>query len=326
MIRIGLLGAAKITPIAVIEPAAQRNDCIIAAVACSHKTRGADFAKTHNIASVETDYETLITRDDIDLIYNALPPNRHMDLSIAALNAGKAVLCEKPFAMNAGQAKAMVAASAKTGCHLVEAFHYRFHPAFIRSLQLVTEGAVGAVQRIEACFDASIPYQRGELRHTASLGGGALMDLGCYPLHWARMLAASEPAVISASAQTGAHADIDIAMDAELEFQNGISAHISCSMQDGVPTGAEFTVHGDKGKLRMSNPLTPSTGHMISIEANATTTTEIVEGGPTYEYQLDHMMAVMLKKSTPLTGGQDAVANMTAIDAIYESAGMKPRG
>lgn len=326
MIRIGLLGAAKIAPPAIIEPAAQRDDCFIAAVACSNEARGAAFARTHNIASVETDYAALIGRDDIDLIYNALPPNRHLDLTIAALTAGKAVLCEKPFAMNASQAKEMVAASEKTGCLLVEAFHYRFHPAFQRLLDLLGNGAIGAVQHIEALFEVAIPYKEGELRHTASLGGGAMMDLGCYPLHWARMIAGSEPTIASASAQTGMQPDIDIVMQASLEFPNGVAANISCSMQDGASKRSEIIVHGETGKLYMSNPIHPSFGHLISIEVEGETTTETVDGGPTYEYQLAHMLAVMAKKTLQLTGGEDAIANMVAIDAIYEAAGMKPRG
>lgn len=326
MIRIGLLGAAKIALPAVIEPAAQRDDCFIAAVACSNEARGAAFAQTHNIAFVETSYEALIGRDDIDLIYNALPPNRHHDLTILALTAGKSVLCEKPFAMNALQAREMVAASKKTGSLLVEAFHYRFHPAFQRLLDLLNNSAIGAVKHIEAVFEVEIPYKEGELRHTASLGGGALMDLGCYPLHWVRMIAGSEPTITSASAQTDVQPDIDIAMQASLEFPNGIAANISCSMQDGVPKHSEIIVHGETGKLHMSNPIHPSFGHLISIEVGGKTTTETVDGGPTYDYQLAHMLAAMAKKTRQLTGGDDAVANMVAIDAIYEAAGMKPRG
>lgn len=204
MIRIGVLGAAKIAPKAIIDPAAKRGDCTVSAVACRDGARGAEFAQACGVASVETDYEALVLREDVDLVYNALPPNRHADLTIAALKAGKAVLCEKPFAMNAAEARAMVAAGRETGRALVEAFHYRFHPAFRHALALLRDGAIGAVQRIDASFSIAIPYKEGELRHTLALGGGSLMDLGCYPLHWARTIAGGEPRIASASAETGA--------------------------------------------------------------------------------------------------------------------------
>ena len=107
MIRIGILGAAKIAPKAIIDPASSRDDCMIHAVAARDVEKARAYAQEHGIEHVETDYEALVRRDDLDLIYNALPPHRHAELSIAALEAGKAVLCEKPFAMNSAEAARM---------------------------------------------------------------------------------------------------------------------------------------------------------------------------------------------------------------------------
>lgn len=115
MIRMGILGAAKIAPKAVIDPVSRRDDCEIVCVAARDGAKARAYADEHSIPEIAESYEALIARPDIDLIYNALPPNRHADLSIAALEAGKAVLCEKPFAMNAAEARAMVDASARTG-------------------------------------------------------------------------------------------------------------------------------------------------------------------------------------------------------------------
>ena len=246
-------------------------------------------------------------------------------MTIAALNAGKAVLCEKPFAMNAVEAEAMAAASRETGRPLVEAFHYRFHPAFKRALAFLHDGAVGAVQHIDATFTVAIPYREGELRHIAALGGGALMDLGCYPLHWARVIARGAPHVVSAKAETGVDPQVDLAMEAALDFDNGVTARINCSMQEGVARSAAFVVRGDKGVLRMVNPMQPHLGHAVTLEADGETKTETVPGGPTYDYQLEHMLDVMTRGAAPLTGGDDAVANMTAIDAIYEAANLERR-
>ena len=198
MIRMGILGAAKIAPKAFIESATRRDDCEIVCVAARDSARASAYAAEHGIPEIAESYEALIARPDIDLIYNALPPHRHADLTIAALEAGKAVLCEKPFAMNAAEARRMVEASRRTGRPLVEAYHYRFHPMFLNVLEQVQSGAIGKLCAIRSEFSVAIKYRPGELRHDPALGGGALMDLGCYALHWARIVAGSEPAVRSA--------------------------------------------------------------------------------------------------------------------------------
>lgn len=325
MLRIGLLGAAKIAPPAIIGPAGGRADVEITALACRDGDRGRAYADEHGIASVETDYEALARREDVDLIYNALPPVRHADLTIAALEAGKPVLCEKPFAMNSTEAKTMAEAAARTGLPLIEAFHYRFHPAFARLLALVKDGAIGTVTSMDAAFDVAIPYREGELRHTASLGGGALMDLGCYPLHWVRTIAGAEPVIQAATARQD-RPGIDTVMSAELQFPGGVPATISCSMADDAKFSANLTLTGEDGTLSMLNPLAPHHGHRISITRNGETETLKVDSETTYHHQLDHVVDVLAGRAQPITGGEDAVANMTAIDAIYAAAGMAPRG
>lgn len=325
MLRIGLLGAAKIAPPAIIGPASDRTDVEITALACRDETRGRVYADEHGIASVETDYEALARRSDVDLIYNALPPVRHADLTIAALEAGKPVLCEKPFAMNSAEAKTMAEAATRTGLPLIEAFHYRFHPAFARLLEFVHSGAIGKITSMDAAFDVAIPYREGELRHTASLGGGALMDLGCYPLHWVRTVAGAEPEISAATARQD-RPGIDTVMSAELQFPGGVPATISCSMADDAKFSAHLTLTGEAGTTSMQNPLAPHHGHMISVTRDGETETTKVDGQTTYHHQLDHVVDVLEGEAQPLTGGEDAVANMTAIDAIYTAAGMAPRG
>ena len=229
MIRIGILGAAKIAPPALINPARLRDDCEIVAVAARDSARAQAYAAENTIPDIAESYEALIARDDIDLIYNALPPHRHADLTIAALEAGKAVLCEKPFAMNAVEAARMADTAQRTGRVLIEAFHYRFHPAFQRVFDIVRSGRLGTIRRVDAAFDVTIPYRPGELRHTLEVGGGALMDLGCYPVHWVRTLVGTEPEIVSATA----HCDrpsVDTSMAAELSFPGGEAGSIHTTM------------------------------------------------------------------------------------------------
>lgn len=325
MIRIGILGAAKIAPKALIPQAKKRSDCAIVAVAAREVDRARAYAARHGIPEAVESYEALIARPDIDLIYNALPPNRHADLSIAALEAGKHVLCEKPFAMNAQEARRMADAASRTGNHLIEAFHYRFHPMFLDILEKVRSGAIGRLCAMRADFSVKIPYSPDELRHRPDLGGGALMDLGCYPLHWLRTIAGSEPRLVSARIEEGAPG-IDLLTEAELEFPGGIPARLRTSMKPDQKTKAFLAIKGSEGLLRATNPLHPSFGNSIFIQRGSDITRYSVSGETTYDYQLDHMLDVIAGRAAPLTGGEDAVANMAMIDAIYEAGGLKPRG
>src|SRR5580698_4876826 len=145
MYRIGLLGASKIARGAVIAPAKVNPDFEVVAVGARDATRARAYADEHGIAHVSGSYAELVRRDDIDVVYNALPPAGHAEWSIAALEAGKTVLCEKPFAMNAGEAKAMVDAAERTGQLLIEAFHYRFHNVIRLAETLLRAGAIGRI-------------------------------------------------------------------------------------------------------------------------------------------------------------------------------------
>jgi predicted dehydrogenase len=325
MIRIGLLGAAKIAPLAMVKPVSRRDDCTIVAVASRDEARARAFADQHGITDTEPDYDSLIARPDIDLIYNGLPPHRHADLSIAAMRAGKAVLCEKPFAMNADEAQAMVTASQETGQILLEAFHYRFHPAFQAALDTIQSGQIGKIYHIDAAFSVAIPYSEGELRHTPEVGGGALMDLGCYPLHWVRTLIGETPTPVSANANLG-RPGVDLRTTASFTFPGGATATIQASMAPHIKFKAFFDVQGDRGRLRMNNPIHPHHGYTISGTALEQVGAKQDSSDSTYDHQLAHVVDVIKNAADPMTGGADAIENMAVIDAIYRRVGMSPRG
>ncbi|WP_299329500.1 Gfo/Idh/MocA family oxidoreductase [Parasphingopyxis sp.] len=321
MIRIGILGAARVTEYALIAPAAERKDVEIVAVASRNADRARTYADKHGIADVGADYAALIARADIDLIYNALPPSRHADLSIAALEAGKHVLCEKPFAMNADQARAMVKAAEASGRHLIEAFHYRFHPAFAYLLGLLNEGAIGDPVSVDGLFSVPIPANPGELRHDPKLGGGALMDLGCYPAHWLRTVVGEEPRVTKAEAvlsETG----VDLSLAADLAFPSGVTGSLACSMAMDCSFAARLSVEGTAGRIDFTNPLAPHMGHEIRIATDSGERTESIDGQSTYWHQLDHVVEVVTGSADPQTVGTDATANMALIDALYDAAGV----
>ncbi|WP_304166598.1 Gfo/Idh/MocA family protein [Phenylobacterium aquaticum] len=318
MIRIGLLGASRIAVTAVIGPVAEHPAFAVTAVAARDPDRAQSYALAHDIPHVSADYEALIARDDVDLIYNGLPPAGHAAWTIAALKAGKPVLCEKPFARDAAEARAMVEAAATAGLPLIEAFHYRFHNVTRRAEALVRSGMLGKITRARALFQVSIPRDLDDLRWRADQGGGALMDLGCYPLHILRTLIGEEPVVTQAEAT---FVDgVDSELSGRLAFPGGAVAELSCSMTPDAP-GASVVLEGEAGRLEILNFLAPQMGCRFTTTIDGETTAHPTDGPTTYQAQLAHVREVLRDGVTPLTGGADAIANMAAIDALYAAAG-----
>lgn len=278
----------------------------------------AAYAKEHGIDKWYDSYEQLLRDSDIDVVYNALPPSEHAAWSIAALEAGKHVLCEKPAGMNAAQAGDMVAAAERAGRRLIEAFHDRHHPLFAHLLDVRDSGDLGRIERVEGNFHAPIRFNPASIRHDPKAGGGALMDLGCYPIHWLRTFVGEEPTVVSASA-TPNPLGADQTIEAELRFPSGVQGRVQASMNDDVPFGALLTVTGSEGTVEVDNPVLPHRGHSVRMTIKGVSYTHTIGGGETYDYQLDDLVrAIAGAPST--TEGMDIVANMVVIDAIYDAA------
>ena len=327
-IRFGVLGAARITPAALVYPAETIDDVELTVVAARDRARAEAFAREHGFVDVADDYAAVIAAD-VDAVYIPLPISVHAEWTLAALAAGKHVLCEKAIASNAEEARALADAAEASGRVLMEAFHYRYHPLFGRIVELLAAGAIGTPERAEARF--CVPHiQEGDIRLDYATGGGALMDLGCYCVHWLRHAAGREPIVRTAHAETGPP-EVDIVMDAELEFPSlqgeaPLTARAYCSMNPDEPMAASLTIEGSNGRLDVRNPIAPQMGHRLTVENADGTLEEEVDRTPTYTYQLAAFTAAVRGERTNLTDGEDAVRNMQVIDAIYTAAGMRRRG
>lgn len=316
--RIGLLGASRIAPPAVIQPAREDGRFVIAAVAARDPARARSYAAEHQIAAAAVDYAELVRRDDVDVVYNALPPAGHAQWTIAALEAGKTVLCEKPFARDAGEAKAMVEAARRSARPLLEAFHYRFHRVMREAEALVRDGRLGRILDASASFDVPIARTPGELRWSRAQGGGALMDLGTYPLHALRTLLGEEPRVEAAEARF--EDGVDAELLGHLTFPSGTKAQVACSMIAERPM-ARLELKGERGTLEIVNFVAPQRGCRVVVTLDGEGSELPTEGPSTYAAQLSHLHEVLASTAAPLTGGADAVAQMSAIDALYAAAG-----
>ena len=321
---IGILGAAGIAPAAVIRPARRRDDGTAVVAVASRRGAPEAYAQEHGIARAHGSYEALLADPAVDLVYNALPPSDHAEWTIAALEADHDVLCEKPFTMDAAEAQQVVDAAARTGRRVIEAFHDFYHPLQAEVRAVVASGRLGRVHRATARFDGANPYSPDSLRHVPELGGGALMDLGCYPVHWLRTVL-GEPEVVSATFAPNP-LGVDLSIDAELAFASGATASLGASMADDVTLRADLVVEGDAGRLTATNLVFPSAGHSLVLEGGGVDRAWTVAGRTTYDHQLDAVVDAVTTGRTLPTEGADYVANMVAIDAIYAAAGVPRPG
>ncbi len=321
-LRFGILGAARIAPDALIKAAQNVPDAVVVAVAARDPKRAREFADAHKIPRVLASYDDLVNDPALDVIYNPLPNSLHCEWTIAALRAGKHVLCEKPLASNAHEAERMAQAAAASGKILGEAFHYRYHPLADRARALMTDGTLGRLVHAEGHF--SVPIPETNIRFDWSLAGGATMDLGCYPLHMIRYFSGLTPRVISAKAETGPK-NIDIAMDVDLELAGGGTAKMTCAMKKDSVINATFMARGDRGELRATNPIAPHRGHQLVVKTGAGEKTETVPGDTTFTHQLRAFVKAVRGEAKFPTDGAEGIVNMRVIDDVYRAAGLPPR-
>jgi predicted dehydrogenase len=322
-LRIGILGAARIAPLALITPAKQNADVAVAAVAARDASRAQAFATKHGIPCVHESYDALIEDPDLDAIYNPLPNGLHGRWTRAALAAGKHVLCEKPFTANAAEAREIAEVAAKSDRVVMEAFHYRYHPLTLRVEEIIASGELGKLKRVEAAFCFPLP-KFSDIRYNYSLAGGATMDAGCYAIHMVRTFGGSTPEVVSAQAKLR-DPRVDRAMRAELRFAGGHTGRIRCSMWSSHLLQISAHVVGEDGELRVVNPVMPDRYHRLSIRSSAGKRVERFSRRASYAYQLDAFAGAVRRGEPVKTSPQDAIENMTVIDAIYRAAGLPLR-
>jgi predicted dehydrogenase len=322
-LRIGILGAASIAPSALIKPAEGNREVVVAAVAARDGARAQAFAAKHGIARVHDSYDALFADPDLDAVYNPLPNSLHGRWTRAAVASGKHVLCEKPFTANAAEARVVAEEAAKSGRVVMEAFHYRYHPLTLRIEEIIASGELGKLEWVEAAMCFPLP-KFSDIRYNYSLAGGATMDAGCYAVHMARTYGGETPEVVSAQAKLR-DPQVDRAMTAELRFPGGHTGRVHCSMWSSDLLQFSARVVGDHGELRVLNPVVPQLFHRLSVRSSGGKRVERLTRRPSYAYQLDAFAAAVLRGDPVKTTPEDAIENMTVIDAIYRAAGLPLR-
>ncbi|MCX5062988.1 MULTISPECIES: Gfo/Idh/MocA family protein [unclassified Streptomyces] len=325
-LRIGVLGAARITERALIDPA-RRGGHRLVAVAARDRSRAEAFAAAHGVQRVAHSYADLLADPEVEVVYNPLANGLHGPWNSAALAAGKHVLSEKPSASNAEEAAEVREAAAKAGTVFMEAFHYLFHPLTRRLHELLESGELGDLRRVETTVAIQAPADT-DPRWSLPLAGGAVMDLGCYSLHAQRMLApwaGGAPRLVSARGGERAGAPgIDEWLDADLEFPGGATGSARCHMAyDKLEMSCRIV--GSRGEVHAPNFVLPQLDDRLVIRTAQGERTEHLGTRSSYTYQLEAFAARVREGVALPLDADDAVATMTLIDACYRAAGFEPR-
>ncbi|KAG2155904.1 NAD(P)-binding protein [Suillus bovinus] len=355
-LKVGLLGAAAIAPHALVMPAKTHPEVELYAVAARDITRAETFAKKHGFKKWYgggDGYQQLLDDPAVDIVYNPLPNGLHYEWTMKALAAGKHVLLEKPSGDTAEETRRMFALADQKGLVLLEAFHYRFHPAIQRVKAIIDSGELGALKEVNATL--TIPKgaisNPANIRMNYDLGGGAMMDCGCYPLSCVRYLASANPSAVISATATRHPKDprIDLGTTANLTFASSkpgeepVKSTIRCSLAHPprwgfIPRLPEIDVNVvcERGSIDMFNFVMPVIYHYITVKpdgaAPRTEKAYTFESGKgedwwlTYRYQLEAFVD-KVKGRTPQTwvNPEDSIANMEWIEKIYEESGLGSR-
>ena len=313
-VRWGVLGVAKIAMMKVI-PAMQRGElCEIVAIASRDLSKARAASQKLGIPKAYGSYEELLADPEIEAIYNPLPNHMHVPWSIAAAEAGKHVLCEKPIGLNAGEALKLLAVRDRTGRKMGEAFMVRTHPQWLRTRELVRSGAIGELRSISSFF-SYFNADPANIRNIREYGGGGLMDIGCYPIHTSRFLFGEEPVRIAATMERDPVMRTDRLSSAIMEFPSG-QAIFTCSTQ--LTPYQRTLVFGTKGKIEIEIPFNAPPDRPTRIFVNGE-----VEEFPIcdqYTIQGDQFSRAIREDTEAPVPLEDAVKNMAAIDAVVRSA------
>jgi predicted dehydrogenase len=312
-LRWGILGTATIAPTLI--RAIRASGCgAVAAVASRDPARGRAFAAAHGVP-VACGYDELLAGGAVDVVYNPLPNSLHAAWTIRCLEAGLPVLCEKPFTLDAVEARAVAAAAGRAGLPVAEAFMYRFHPLYDRLAEVVDSGVIGELATIRGCFTFFLD-DRGALPAQAALGGGALMDVGCYPVELARRVAGREPTRAHAAAHLGV---VDDTLVGLLDFPGGLIASVECSIASFERH--EALIAGTRGAILVESPWFPGAERgVLRLRVEGREEVIATPGGDGYVLEIQDFARACTTGAAPRWPVGDAVANMAALDALRAAA------
>jgi predicted dehydrogenase len=320
----GVLSTANIGVKRVIPAIMAGQRGVVAAIASRDAERATRIAATFGITRSYGNYQSLLDDPEIEAIYNPLPNHLHVEWTVKALEAGKHVLCEKPIGLNAAEAQAIVAARDRSGRRVIEAFMVRYHPQWQRVRTLVRTGRIGSVRAIQSAFVFTVLDPRN-VRNQADIGGGALYDVGCYPIVTARYVFGTEPNRAIALIDRDPLLGVDRVTSGLLAFPDGGQLVFSSALH--LAPYQRVVILGSEGRIEVSVPFTPQKEHGCRLVIDSGKTLDgsstVFEDFPPvdqFAVQCDLAAAVFRNETTQEFPIEDAIANMRVIDALHRSA------
>jgi predicted dehydrogenase len=318
-IRWGVIGTGKIGLTKTI-PAMQRGKhCAVEAIASRDLEKARAAAGPLGIPKTYGSYEALLADPDVDAVYIALPNHLHVPWSIKAIDAGKHVLCEKPIGLDAADAERLAAvAAAHPRLKVMEAFMYRQHPQWQRAAELVRTGAIGELRAIQSAF-AYHNVDPLNIRNQRDIGGGGLMDIGCYNVSLSRFIFDAEPARVLGVATFDPAFHTDTLTSGILDF-DGRHSVFTCSTQ--IAGYQRVHLLGTEGRVELEIPFNapPDASHWLWHQRGHDTTVIDIGHHDQYRIQGDLFSLAILDDTPVPTPLEDAVANMRVIDRVFKSA------
>lgn len=322
-VRWGILGAAKIAVEKVIPSMQSGNYCEIAAIASRNSVKAEKAANDLSIPKSYGSYEDLLNDAEIEAVYIPLPNHLHLEWSAKAAEAGKHVLCEKPIGLNASEVRELIEVRDKTGVKIQEAFMVRTHPKWLKVRELIKAGKIGKLEAITGFF-SYFNNDFSNIRNKAEMGGGALMDIGCYCINISRLMFEAEPQKISGLIERDEQTNIDKMTSAMLSFPNG-QASFTCSTQ--LVPHQKMQFFGSKGRIEVPIPfnIPTETPTRIFIDDGADLygkNIETIEFPAVNQYTIqgDLFSKAILENSKQAISLEDSFGNMATIDACFRSA------
>jgi len=323
-LRWGILSTAKIADEKVIPGIRRAARCEIVAIGSRDGARGRAVAQRHGIPRVHGSYEALLADPDVDAVYIPVPNHLHGEWTLAAARAGKHVLCEKPLAMTAADAERMVEGCRAAGVLLMEAFMYRLHPSWIAVRELVASGRIGRLAAV-TCWFSYYNDDPANIRNVRAYGGGALFDIGCYPVNLSRMLFASEPTRVEASIVRDPSSGVDVLTSGILEFPAGV-ATFTCSIR--AEPDQQVHVYGTEGRISVGIPfnIPPDRPTHVYLAAGGdppvvpAIETLTFEPADPYTAEAEQFAAAVLDGEPLPMPPEDAVANLRVIERLFAAA------
>lgn len=325
-LRWGIIGCAGIAVRSVIPGIQQSQRGVVTAIASRDEAKAKQTAEKLGIPKAYGSYEALLADADIDAVYIPLPNNMHKEWTIRAAEAGKHVLCEKPFSMDASEAAEMVEACEKHGVKLAEAFMYRHHPRYTRIKEIIVSGEIGTIRGIHGTFTFNSSANTTNFRNDQAMGGGALYDIGVYPISAARMLMDREPEAATVHAFfSPEHGGVDMMASGLLEFSGGVGLTFDCAMWASGRNTLE--VLGTDGRIELPSAFVCSTDapSVFYVTVKGNRREEQMEPVNQYSLQSDELAATVLDGAPDRFAPNDAVLNMRVLDACLESARTRSR-